>query len=90
MSLRGAHRDGVASALSRFKLSGALGAPPGVAPRGDEQSHGTDRHQYPARSPASTPDSQDPDMPDWLWTVSDVGHLAPGRADGTYGQEVIG
>lgn len=90
MSLQIAQRNGVLSALTRFKLSGALGASPGVAPRGDEQSHGTDRHQYPARPPTSDPNNQDPNMPDWLWTVSDINHLAPGRADGTYGQEVIG
>ncbi len=88
--LKQARNQGVRAALARFKLSGAMGAPPGVAPRGDEQSHGTERHQYPARSPASDPNNQDPDMSDWLWTVSDVNHLAPGRADGTYGQEVIG
>ncbi len=90
MSLHGAHRNGVTSALSRFKLSGAMGASPGVTPRGDGQSHGTERHQYPARSPSSPPDSQDPNMPDWLWNISDINHLAPGRTDGTYGQEVIG
>lgn len=90
MNLLAAHRRGVTSALSRFKLSGAMGASPGVMPRGDEQSHGTDRHQYPARSPASSPGGQDPDMPDELWNISDIDHLAPGRADGTYGQEVIG
>jgi hypothetical protein len=90
MSLRAARSAGVASALARFKLSGAMGASPGVAPRGDEQSHGTERLQYPSRSPASAPGGQDPNMPDWLWNVSDVDHLAPGRADGTYGQEVIG
>jgi hypothetical protein len=88
--LKQARNQGAYAALVRFKLSSALGANLGVMPRGDEQSHGTERHQYPARSPASAPDGQDPDMPDWLWTVSDVDHLAPGRANGTYGQEVIG
>lgn len=88
--LKQAHNQGVQAALARFKLSDAMGAPPGVAPRGDEQSHGTERHEYPARSPTSAPDGQDPDMPDWLWNISDIDHLAPGRADGTYGQEVIG
>lgn len=88
--LKQAHSRGVYSALVRFKLSGAMGAPISVQPRGDEQSHGTAQHQYPARSPASSPNSQDPDMPDWLWNISDIDHLAPGRADGTYGQEAIG
>lgn len=90
MNLRAVQRNGVASALARFKLSGVLGAPPGVAPRGEERSHGTERHQYPSRSPSETPLSQDPDMPDRLWNISDISRLAPGRADGTYGQEVIG
>ncbi len=85
-----AYDQGRRTALARFKLSGAMGASPGVAPRGDEQSHGTYRHQYPARSPVSPPNSQDPNMPDWLWNISDINHLAPGRADGTYGQEVVG
>lgn len=90
MSLRAAQRDGVTRALARFKLASALGAPPGVAPRGEEHSHGTGRHQYPPRSPSMAPASQDPNMPDRLWNMSDISRLAPGRADGTYGQEVIG
>lgn len=90
MSLRAARRAGIVSALARFKLSGAMGAPAGVQPRGDEHSHGTARLLYPPRSPASNPASQDPNMPDWLWNISNIDHLAPGRADGTYGQEVIG
>lgn len=90
MRVKKAFENGHRAALTRFKLSNAMGANPGVAPQGDEQSHGTERHQYPTRSPASIPDGQDPDMPDWLWNISDIDHLAPGRADGTYGQEVIG
>lgn len=82
--------DGKYAALTRFKLSGAMGASAGIQPRGDEQSHGTARLQYPPRPPGSDPDGQDPNMSDWLWNISDVDHLAPGRADGTYGQEVIG
>lgn len=90
MSLWSARIDGVASALARFKLSSAMGASLGVTPRGTEQSHGTERLQYPSRSTTSDPGEQDPNMPDRLWNVSDIDHLAPGRADGTYGQEVIG
>lgn len=85
-----AERPIPAARLARDKTSGALGADVGVAPSGDEQSHGTQRNQYPARSPATDPNGQDPNMTDWLWDISDIDHLAPGRADGTYGQEVIG
>jgi len=90
MNLRAARRSGVESALARFKLAGAMGAPAGVQPHGSEHSHGTTRLPYPPRSPGSDPAGQDPNMPDWLWNISDIDHLAPGRADGTYGQEVIG
>lgn len=85
-----AHNQGKLAALARFKLAGPMGADVGVQPRGDELSHGTERLQYPARSPASDPDGQDPNMSSWLWNISDIDHLAPGRADGTFGQEVIG
>lgn len=90
MSLVLACRGGTRAALARFKLAGSMGADVGVAPRGDEQSHGTERVQYPARAPGSDPDGQDPSMSSRLWDVSDVDHLAPGRADGSFGQEVIG
>lgn len=90
MSLAQAWRQGTRSALARFKLAGPMGADIGVQPRGDEQSHGTERLQYPARPPTSDPDGQDPDMSSWLWNISDIDHLAPGRADGSFGQEVIG
>jgi hypothetical protein len=90
MSLVREFRQGAKSALVKFKLAGPMGADIGVAPRGGEQSHGTERLQYPARSPASNPDGQDPDMSSWLWDVSDVDRLAPGNADGSFGQEVIG
>lgn len=90
MSLVRACKRGAQSALARFKLAGPMGANVGVAPRGDEQSHGTTRVQYPIRTPGSDPDGQDPDMSSWLWDVSDIDRLAPGRADGSFGQEVIG
>lgn len=90
MTLTRACHDGRAAALARFKLASAMGADAGVMPRGDEQSHGTERLQYPSRSPASAPDGQDPDMSSWLWNISDIDHMAPGRADGSFGQEVIG
>lgn len=67
-----------------------MGANVGVMPRGPEQSHGTELLQYPKRSPATDPNSQDPDMSSWLWNISDIDHMAPGRSDGTFGQEVIG
>jgi hypothetical protein len=85
-----AHNQGRQAALAQFKLGNSMGADIGVQPRGDELSHGTERFQYPARSPASSPDNQDPDMSSWLWNISDIDHLAPGRADGSFGQEVIG
>lgn len=72
------------------KQGSALGANAGVMPRGDEQSHGSGVVPYPERSPSTPPDGQDPDMSDWLWNISDLDHLAPGRADGSFGQETIG
>lgn len=85
-----AHNQGQRTALKRFKLAGPMGANIGIQPRGDEQSHGTERLPYPARSPTSDPDGQDPNMSSGLWNMSDIDHLAPGRADGSFGQEVIG
>jgi len=93
-----AYWDGQRSALLLFKVAGALGADVGVAPRGPEVSHGTQRTQYALRGPQRKPDSEDlgssaeANQSDWLWdnfTAYD-GEMAPGRADGSYGQEVIG
>lgn len=84
-----AHARGRLEALRRFKLAGPMGADVGVAPRGDEQSHGTEAVPYTPKNP-SAPDGQVPSMPDWLWQLSEYDSLAPGRADGTFGEEVIG
>lgn len=92
-SLLDAVRRGKDAALARFKLAGPMGADSGVMPRGEEHSHGTDSVQYARREPEAGPaDASRANMPDWLWdifTTHDRG-MAPGRADGTFGQEVIG
>jgi hypothetical protein len=89
--LKNAHHRGTAAALQRFKLAGPMGADVGVMPKGDEQSHGTDRVQYARRDPTSVPNGQDPNMSAWLWdNFTTYDNIAPGRADGTFGQETIG
>jgi hypothetical protein len=66
-----------------------MGASIGVQPKGDEVSHGTDRTQYPPQ-PHGTSAAR-ANMPDWLWDhFTSYDKIAPGRADGSYGQEVIG
>lgn len=90
MNLAEAYRRGQANALARFKLAGPMGADVAVAPRGDEQSHGTELRPYPERQSSDPVDGQRPDMPDWLWNLSEYDRIAPSRADGTFGQEVIG
>ena len=93
--LRQALERGARDALSRFKLAGALGADAGVMPKGDEQSHGTERIQYAQRDagPSETTEGSAAasNMPDWLWDLfTTYDRTAPGRADGSYGQETIG
>ena len=95
MKLHDAYAQGVRNACMVFKVSSAMGADAGVMPKGDEQSHGTERLQYPKRTQGQpTPDENSAavaNMPDWLWdnfTTYDA--IAPGRADGSYGQETIG
>lgn len=94
-TLKAAYDQGARAALERLKLAGPAGADIAVQPKGDEWSHGTERVQYAQR------DGQDPngmptsewraDMPDWLWeNFTSYDHMAPGRADGSFGQEVIG
>jgi len=66
-----------------------MGASIGVQPKGPEVSHGTDRTQYPPQSGGTS--AARSNMPDWLWDhFTSYDKVAPGRADGTYGQEVIG
>ncbi len=95
--LRLAHNRGVHEALVHFKLANSMGADAGVQPTGDEVSHGTERIPYAKRqtpsdgNPAQTAGSAVSNMPDWLWNnFTTYDQIAPGRADGSYGQEVIG
>lgn len=83
-----AHQAGRDAALRRFKIAGPMGADYGVAPRGDEQSHGSADTAYAPRAP--TDPSQPPtSMSDWLWAMSEHDRLAPGAAS-EYGSETIG
>lgn len=87
--LKSAHKRGVLAALRHFKLSATMGADPGVMPSGPEVSHGTDRTQYPPQQTGTS--AQAANMPDWLFdNFATYDKVAPGRADGTFGQEVIG
>ena len=81
--------NGMMDAHRRFKLAGPMGADAGVQPKGSEVSHGTARTQYPAQAEGIS--AARADMPDWLWdNFTSYDQIAPGRADGTFGQEVIG
>jgi hypothetical protein len=88
-TLRGAYMRGANAAAAHFKIAGPMGADIGVQPKGDEVSHGTERTQYPAQREGTT--AARANMPDWLWDAfTTYDQIAPGRADGSYGQEVIG
>jgi hypothetical protein len=66
-----------------------MGADAGVQPKGVEVSHGTARTPYPAQADGSS--ATRANMPDWLWDhFTSYDRIAPGRADGSFGQEVIG
>lgn len=93
--LKQAYDAGVRAALAKF--GGAMGADAGVQPKGDEVSHGTERIPYAKRDTpndgTSVLDNSEAagNMPDWLWdNFTTYDRIAPGRADGTWGQEVIG
>lgn len=95
MTLRAAFQNGVRAALAKY--ANAMGAEVSVGPQGTEQSHGTERIQYAKRdTPGDGTNVFDNsaaagNMPDWLWDAfTTYDHIAPGRADGTWGQEVIG
>lgn len=97
MTLRATYTRGAHAALVHFKLANSMGADAGVAPQGTEVSHGTERIQYAKRQtpndgvPAQAAGSAVANMPDWLWdNFTSYDQIAPGRADGSYGQEVIG
>jgi hypothetical protein len=87
VTLRTAYNKGVQDALAKY--ANAMGAEAGVQPRGPEVSHGTERTQYPAQAEGTS--AARANMPDWLWDhFTTYDRIAPGRADGTFGQEVIG
>jgi hypothetical protein len=93
MTVAEAYTQGVYAARACFKQANALGADAGVAPKGPEWSHGTARTQYAERGREHAHGSEDAaNMPDWLWDhfTSYDDDMAPGRADGSYSQEVIG
>lgn len=90
-----AYNAGVRAALAKF--AGPMGADAGVQPKGDEVSHGTERIPYAKReTPSDGGQGADASaarasMPDWLWdSFTTYDQIAPGRADGSFGQEVIG
>lgn len=87
MTLRAAYEHGARAALLKF--AGPMGADIKVQPRGDEVSHGTARTQYPAQTEGTS--AARANMPDALWNQTrSYDHSAPGSADGSFGQEVIG
>lgn len=87
MTLRAAYACGARAAFAKF--ANAMGASAGVQPKGDEVSHGTARTQYPAQAEGTS--AARANMPDWLWDhFTTYDQIAPGRADGSFGQEVIG
>lgn len=87
MTLRAAYHAGARAAFAKY--ANAMGAEAGVQPRGDEVSHGTERVPYPAQQEGTS--AARANMPDWLWDAfTTYDRMAPGRADGTFGQETIG
>jgi hypothetical protein len=97
VTLVAAYTRGADAALARFKLANSMGANAGVQPRGDEFSHGTERIPYTRRdtsndgAPVEASSSARTNMPAWLWDhFTTYDNIAPGRADGSFGQEVIG
>lgn len=93
--LQDAYKNGIAASLRRFKIAagGPAGASPGVMPRGDEMSHGTNLIPYAVRSRLNSDvaehQPQDQFNADWLWNNQDLSRMAPGNVSG-FGQEVIG
>jgi hypothetical protein len=87
VTLRAAYDAGMRAALAKF--ANAMGAEAGVQPKGDEVSHGTERVPYPAQHEGTS--AARANMPDWLWdNFTTYDQIAPGRADGSFGEEVIG
>jgi len=90
-----AYAAGVRTAMQ--KLAGPMGADMKPMPSGPEQTHGTDRIQYAPTTGVNDGTKTDRasatrgGLPGWLWdnfTTYDA--IAPGYADGSYGQETIG
>jgi hypothetical protein len=97
MTLVAAYTQGKNAALAHFKLANSMGANAGVQPRGDEFSHGTERIPYAHRETpgdgahTEAASNARANMPAWLWDhFTTYDNIAPGRADGSFGQEVIG
>ena len=96
MPLRSTYFQGLTSALTHYGLAkhaAVMGANYGVNPTGDEQSHGTERIEYPRRYRSSSAPfetlHQDQFNGDWLWKNQDLDHMAPGKVEG-FGTENIG
>lgn len=91
MRLHGAYIQGARAAVAKF--AGTLGASIGVQPTGPVVSHGTMATRYPPRA-APEPavhSSQAASAAASLWdSFTSNDRLAPGRADGTFSDAVIG
>jgi hypothetical protein len=88
VTLKASYIAGYKAAMLKF--AGPMGADVGVQPKGDEVSHGTAMVQY-AKGKPPTADEARANMPDWLWDgFTTYDNIAPGRADGSFGQETIG
>jgi hypothetical protein len=95
--LKETYRLGSSAACRFLKLAGPMGADHGVMPTGDGPTHGTELIPYAKRdsindgNKASLAGSAISNLPSWLWdNFTTYDKIAPGRSDGTYGQEVIG
>jgi len=89
------YERGRTCALIHYKLANSLGSTVGVAPRGEEWSHGTNFNSYPKR-PSST-EPGDPvssiirkDRIDKEFDFADTMKNPGPGATGEYGQEVKG
>jgi hypothetical protein len=95
--LKGAYFSGSDAALAHLKLAGPMGADHAPTPTGDGPIHGTELIPYAKRdsvndgNKASLAGSAVSNMPSWLWdNFTTYDKIAPGRSDGTFGQETIG
>lgn len=95
MTASDAYTRGVRAALAKY--AGTLGATIGVQPQGPEVSHGTARVPYTFRASANDgPQARGSsvaaaNMSDQLWdSAKSYDKQAPGSADGSFGEAVIG